>query len=99
MNERIKELATEASVAAVELKSKTKLVTELGKMKIEIPDTFIEQFSEMIVRECVEVAVEQKKWVEDQQVFDARDADWNKARIQQSQRIIDKIREHFGVEE
>ena len=58
-----------------------------------------EKFAELIVRECANVALEQKKWVEDMTVFDPRDKEWNLARIQQSQRIIDKIKEHFGVEQ
>ena len=59
---------------------------------------FAEKFAELIVKECVEIAFEQKKWVEDQVVFNPRDKEWNLARIQQSQRIVDKIKEHFEVE-
>ena len=58
----------------------------------------VEKFAELIVKECIDVGLEQKKWVEDQTVFDPRDENWNRARIQQSQHIVDKIREHFGVE-
>ena len=58
-----------------------------------------EQFAELIVRECVNVGLEQKKWVEDMEVFNEQDATWNRARIQQSQQIVDKIKQHFGVEE
>jgi hypothetical protein len=60
--------------------------------------TEVEKFAELIAQECVEVALAQKKWVENQEVFGVRDADWNQARIQQSQHIIDKIKEHFGIE-
>jgi len=56
------------------------------------------KFAELIVRECANVALEQKKWVEDMIVFNRQDEQWNLARIQQSQRIVDKIKEHFGVE-
>jgi hypothetical protein len=56
-----------------------------------------EKFAELIVRECVDVAIEQKKWVEDMKVFNPGDVEWNQARIQQSQHIIDKIKQHFGV--
>jgi hypothetical protein len=56
------------------------------------------KFAELIVRECMNITDEQKKWVEDMEVFNEQDATWNKARIQQSQRIVDKIKEHFGVE-
>lgn len=58
----------------------------------------LERFTELIIAECVDVALAQKKWVEEQKVFSTSDLDWNKARIQQSQRIADKINEHFGVE-
>lgn len=61
--------------------------------------TVADEFAELIIQECAEIALEQKKWVEDQQVFNPRDKEWNLARIQQSQRIVDKIKEHFGVEE
>jgi hypothetical protein len=56
------------------------------------------KFAELIVRECVNVGLEQKKWVEDMEVFNEQDATWNRARIQQSQQIVDKIKQHFGVE-
>ena len=82
MNERIKELAEQAS----------QKFSQFGER-----DSW-EKFAELIVRECIDVGIAQKKWVENQEVFDPRDKDWNLARIQQSQRIVDKIREHFGVE-
>jgi hypothetical protein len=59
----------------------------------------LEKFAELIVRECMDIADEQKKWVEDMEVFNEQDAVWNRARIQQSQQIVDKIKQHFGVEE
>ena len=57
------------------------------------------KFAELIVRECAEIALEQKKWVEDMKVHNPEDEVWNRARIQQSQHIVDKIKQHFGVEE
>ena len=57
-----------------------------------------QKFAELIVRECIEVGLEQKKWVEDQTVFNESDEVWNRARIQQSQHIVDKIKEHWGVD-
>ena len=86
MNERIKKLATEVGIS-VEYLNNTKQWS------------LIEALAERIVGECVNVGLEQKKWVEDQTVFDPRDENWNRARIQQSQHIVDKIKEHFGVEE
>ena len=91
MNQRIKELAQEVFSFKYKLNP-----NELN------PDhnmDHIHKFAELIVRECVNVALEQKKWVEDQEVFNPQDESWNRARIQQSQRIVDKINEHFGVKE
>ena len=62
-------------------------------------DDELEKFAQLIIQECMDVALDNKKCVEDQVVFDPRDQAWNKARIQQSQHIVDKIKEHFGVEE
>ena len=59
----------------------------------------LEKFAELIVQECVGVAADQRDWVENMVVFSERDEFWNKARIVQSQRIVDKIKQHFGVEE
>jgi hypothetical protein len=56
------------------------------------------KFAELIVRECMNIADGQKKYVEDMEVFNEQDANWNRARIQQSQQIVDKIKQHFGVE-
>ena len=57
------------------------------------------KFAELIVRECANVALEQKKWVEDMKAHNPHDETWNQARIQQSQHIVEKIKQHFGVEE
>jgi len=84
MNERIRELANEAGLPTYNPEG--------------IP-TKLEKFAELIVKECIDVGLTQKKWVEDQEVFDSRDQTWNRARIQQSQHIVDKIKEHFGVGE
>jgi len=87
MNERIKELLAKAHLDVMEDKG--------------VIDTnhVAERFAELIVRECVDIADGQKKYVEDMVVFNEHDVNWNKARIQQSQRIVDKIKQHFGVKE
>ena len=87
MNERIKDFLDEATE-----------IHDDRNTGVSYPVVDYKIFAELIVRECVEIAAEQKKWVEDQVVFNARDETWNKARIQQSQRIVNKIKEHFGVE-
>ena len=97
MNERINELRLEAGISRLHDEPKFMVaVNEEGKV-IE-PLDGLERFAELIVRECVNVGLEQKKWVEDMEVFNEQDATWNRARIQQSQQIVDKIKQHFGVE-
>lgn len=91
MNERIKELAEQAGFFP-------ELNWDHTEWRAAGHDNTFEKFTELIVRECANVALEQKKWVEDMIVFNPQDKQWNLARIQQSQRIVDKIKEHFGVE-
>ena len=90
MNERIRELADIACFD--EISKDYSLYFNLTKDKVE-------KFAELIVKECINVALTQKIWVEDQKIFNPHDDIWNRARIQQSERIVDKIKEHFGVEE
>lgn len=87
MNERIEELAEQAGAKF-----------PFGGF-VNYDQFDYEKFAKLIVRECMDVALDKKKWVEDQVVFDPRDQAWNKARGQQSQHIVDKIQEHFGIEE
>ena len=73
----------------------------IEKLAIECyqaPEFDYKKFAELIVGECMNIADEQKKYVEDMVVFNEQDAVWNRARIQQSQQIVDKIKQHFGVE-
>ena len=86
MNSRINELAEQAT----EVK-----ILGIGQYSLVIP----EKFAELIIKECIDVALTQKIWVEDQKIFNQHDDIWNRAKIQQSERIVDKIKEHFGVEE
>lgn len=87
MNERIKELIEQAT------------------RELHNPPDFYrrefdkEKFALLIVQECIDTALDQKKWVEDMKAHNPHDESWNQARIQQSQHIVDKIRAHFGVEE
>ena len=90
MNERIKELAEQAENYAHE---------QNDKFGLSYKREYDKKFAELIVKECVGIALEQKKQVEDQEVFNPQDEQWNRARIQQSQKIVDKIEQHFGVEE
>lgn len=91
MNERIKELTGKALDQAMPQ-------TWYGISPDDL-DRIAAKLAELIVRECVQVAIEQKQWVKDQQpTFNYDDDRWDRARIQQSERIIEKIQEHFGVE-
>jgi hypothetical protein len=94
MNERIRELYDQADKFASQ--NRVQNIDAPGNNYFEL---FHEKFAELIVRECAEIALEQKKWVEDMKVHNSHDEVWNKARIQQSQHIVDKIKEHFGVEQ
>ena len=98
MNERIKELLNEACRYAYEQNpGENSYGRPVDENKYnQDRDT---KFAELIVRECMNIADGQKKYVEDMEVFNEQDATWNKARIQQSQQIVDKIKQHFGVEE
>lgn len=89
MNERIKELAVQAKLPDYLLEYGTELCVA----------PHLQRFAELIVRECADISLEQKKRVEEQETFNQYDYDWNRARIQQSQHIADKVKQHFGVEE
>lgn len=89
MNERIKELAQESFFDEATNAPSDKMYT-LSEAKMQ-------KFAELIIQECMGVALAKKKWVEDQRVFDPRDLAWNKARVQIIQHIVNKIKEHFGV--
>ena len=85
MNQRIKELAEQSGAWEY---------YEINE-GVDGDENPLEKFAELIVKECVVIALEQKKWIEDQVVCNPRDKEWNLAKIQQSQRIVDKIEEHF----
>ena len=87
MNARIQELAEQAGF-------KEAWFSESGDDCM----SEINKFAELIIQECMDIALAEKKWVQDQSVFDPRDQAWNKARIHQSQHIVDKIKQHFGVD-
>ena len=96
MNERIRDLAITGGIydCICDPYDKLKNGDPYSSVMIDL-----ERFAELIVRECVNVALEQKKWVENQEVFNSNDEAWNRARIQQSEHIVNKIKQHFGVEE
>ena len=93
MNERIEKLALQAKIQFTYDPTEKPI-----RAFAECWEDELEKFAELIIRECMSIADGQKKYVEDMEVFNEQDATWNKARIQQSQQIIDNIKNHFGVE-
>ncbi len=91
MNERIKQITGQV---LDELVPETWVALGYDKIK-EIQN----RTAELIVKECMNIADGQKKQVEEMEVYNLQDEVWNRARIQQSQQIVDKIKQHFGVEE
>ncbi len=91
MNKRMIELYRQAQVPDTAIDPSNNMPYETTRFSAD-------KFAELIVRECMNIADGQKKWVEDMEVFNEHDAAWNRARIQQSQQIVDKIKQHFGVE-
>ncbi len=75
MNERIMELF---DLAIEEFKQEQKYAT------IIIPNSLKEKFAELIVRECIKLAVPEDSY---------RD-EWFKAKCD----VMDRIKQHFGVE-
>jgi len=90
MNERIKQITGQV---LDELVPETWVALGYDKIK-EIQN----RTAELIVKECMNIADGQKKQVEEMEVYNLQDEVWNRARIQQSQQIVDKIKQHFGVE-
>lgn len=91
MNKRMIELYRQAQVPDTAIDPSNNMPYETTRFSAD-------KFAELIVRECMNIADGQKKWVEDMEVFNEHDATWNRARIQQSQQIVDKIKQHFGAE-
>ena len=83
MNERIRELIEQAVIAVDNPFPGNPLNDELEKMYI--PDCFAEKFAELIVKECMNVARQQR----------------NPANLnyKPSERFVEDLRQHFGVEE
>jgi hypothetical protein len=92
MNERILKLVTEARHYAWDNETHWSAGPERERL-------FEEKFAKLIIKDCIDVGLEQKKLVEDTKVFDHRDIVWTNAKIQQSQHIVNEIEKHFGVEE
>ncbi len=92
MNKRMIELYRQAQVPDTAIDPSNNMPYETTRFSAD-------KFAELIVRECMNIADGQKKWVEDMVVFNEQDATWNRARIQQSQQIVDKIKQHFGIKE
>ena len=80
---KIYELAEQSAEYAVLNPSEEVLQSETEDAKVEIPKAFIDQFAELIVRECME------------QVWYSREDGING---NVSEVIKERIKQHFGVE-
>lgn len=58
----------------------------------------LEKKEDQVLDTCISIINQEIEWVEKQQVFNTRDQEWNRARIQHGTRILEKIKEHFGIE-
>ena len=87
MNERIKELAQLAAESVIDDKINAVMITESEDNKLEIPDTFIKSFAELIIKECADHIDDLVTCDDDgNQMLDCDD-------------VRTELLEHFGVEE
>jgi hypothetical protein len=102
MNELIKTLAETSAEKVIDLSPDAIMRTESGSNKIEIPDTFIEAFSQAIVQEHLKLL--RLEWYElnNQEVPDqisARDIGLHVGKKSEIIMLMEKIKKHFGVDE
>jgi hypothetical protein len=104
MNERIRQLAEQAGIPAIDgvwdYNDRNLLVKDGGEWRTAVPSEIIvtminsekglEKFAELIVRECAEIS-EQSQWSEAKGEYYEG---FNEAMIY----VSNKIKEHFGVE-
>jgi len=98
MNERIKQL-TEHAIKSVDIVTGNELLDdELAKMYI--PDCFVEKFTELIVKECADVCINENVSILDLNViresckFTLQDLTTKSC----GENLAKRIKEHFGVE-
>ena len=87
MNERIRELADEAGLRFTQLMSNPMVPVVDGK------ETDLEKFAELIVAECIQVS----EPVLDEPYEDM--TEFGKGLVEGQDVAIEKIKQHFGVEE
>ena len=88
MNERIKELAEQAKKYALDAMIK---ITDKEQALKVYSETYDTKFAEWIVKECAEIGDNYQDILEDDpECFNCRKVAYG---------IVDKIKEHFGVEE
>jgi hypothetical protein len=98
MNKRIKELAEDAVKAVDDPFPGNPLNDELEKMYI--PDCFAEKFAELIVRECVNQALEEKvseEWIDKED--DIEDQCYLRGINGGIVDAVIRIKQHFGIKE
>ena len=81
MNIRIKELAEQAWDSLID--EMGDVVSEDGQLNSDFLHAYVQRFAELIVRECIKLAVPEDSY---------RD-EWFKAKCD----VMDRIKQHFGV--
>ena len=90
MNNQLRKIVEQAVSAVDIVTGNEALDDELAKMYI--PDCFAEKFAELIVRECLDIALEVRG-------EPATDTHYVIGYDRACEKMISGIREHFGVEE
>ena len=90
MNERIKELALQARKYAQQYVNES--VIPYGKTASEFKRIFESKFAELIVRECITTMTNLESDIKQQ-------FPWKKEDVVSTSGHIQKLKEHFGVEE
>ena len=101
MNERIKELAEQAEEYAFDKLNKLQGPVEMSISRRVFEQSFREKFAELLIQECLKHAEE----VEDlfikleQGSHDSHEKKLHAASAHGAYRVMDKLRQTFGVEE
>lgn len=91
MNQRITKLVRQALNECVSTPVESVIASRIDDHGIvEIPNTFAEKFSELIVRECMDICKHDS---------DDDDDQFYLGRVYQAKEITQLIKKHFGVEE
>jgi len=99
MNELIAQLAEQAAQATAAEPNEVNLEVEVDDTKFQIPGNFIEKFAELMVIEFSDVVKQTAILVAQTAYSDGEDAVSVQKRVAGTLRVLDVMRERFGVEE